>query len=104
MIPASINICGVPYGVMVCPDVFDTDTQHLGEIEYKRCEIRIAADMPEAMQMQTLIHEWVHGALFAIGYDELRSDEKFVQNLAMAIRQTFQIKENHNADSQDQAE
>lgn len=90
--PESINICGIPYMIKYCSDDFNTETEHLGAIYYKKCEISIAADMPDELQMQTLIHEWVHGVLFAIGYTELRSDEKFVQNLALAINQTFETK------------
>ena len=91
MIPGTINICGIPHSIKISSDDFNIDAEHFGTINYKKCEIHISSDMPEAMQMQTLIHEWVHGALFAIGYDDLRGDEKLVQNLAMAINQTFVI-------------
>ena len=49
--------------------------------------------MPEALQLQSLIHEWVHGALVMIGQNELTQDEVLVQCLAAAINQTFQFKE-----------
>lgn len=91
--PESINICGIPYMIKYCSDDFNTETEHLGAINYKKCEINIAVDMPEALQQQTIIHEWVHGVLFSIGYDELRSDEKLVQNLAVAINQTFCVRD-----------
>lgn len=66
---------------------------HFGEIDYTNAAIKINRDMPEALQLQSLIHEWVHGALVMIGQNELTSDEVFVQCLAAAINQTFQFKE-----------
>ena len=91
--PNKVIIGGVPYAIWFDTDSFDSETEHLGCIKYKQCEIVISANMPEEIQMQTLIHEWVHGALFAIGYDDLRSDEKLVQNLAMQINQAFILKQ-----------
>ena len=92
MLPKKVLVCGIPYSVEIHEDQFNTDCNHFGAIEYKPCKIYISDNMPEAMQLQTLIHEWVHGALFSIGYDELRSDEKFVQNLALAINEAFCFK------------
>ena len=51
--------------------------------------------MPEEMQMQmqTLIHEMLHGMLVLIGQNELAQDEQVVQSLSMAINQSFKLKE-----------
>ena len=91
MIPKTINICGVPHTVKLCEDSFALDS-HFGEINYTKAEIRINKDMPEVLQVQTLIHEWVHGMLVMIGRNEEAQDEQFVQCLSMAINQTFTVK------------
>jgi hypothetical protein len=49
--------------------------------------------MPEAMQQQALCHEWLHGALVMLGFNEESQNEQFVQALSMAINQTFTVKE-----------
>ena len=77
---------------MLCEDNFNTDC-HFGQIEYSKCEIRINKDMPEEMQMQTLVHEMLHGMLVLIGQNELSQDEQVVQSLSMAINQSFKLKE-----------
>lgn len=91
-LPSKINICGIPYRVIVCPDHFNSAVVNFGEIDYKAGEIRIA-EAPEDLQLQTLIHEFLHGALFMLGQDEYRSNEQLVQGLAMAIHQTFRPRE-----------
>lgn len=90
MIPKTINICGIPHEVKLVDDNFTGDT-HFGEIEYAKSEIRINKNLPEPMAMQTLIHEWVHGALVLLGFTEDTNDEQFVQAMAMAINQTFDV-------------
>lgn len=92
MIPSTVKICGIPHSVMLCEDNFNTDC-HFGQIEYSKCEIRINKDMPEEMQMQTLVHEMLHGMLVLIGQNELSQDEQVVQSLSMAINQSFKLKE-----------
>ena len=92
MIPSTINICGVPHTVTLCKDNFTVDS-HFGEIEYTQTAIRINQDMPEAMQQQALCHEWLHGALVMLGFNEESQNEQFVQALSMAINQTFTVKE-----------
>jgi hypothetical protein len=91
MIPTIINICGVPHAVLLCKDEFDLDS-HFGQIEYTQALIKINQDMPESMQMQSLCHEWLHGALVMLGFNEQSQNEQFVQALSMAINQTFTVK------------
>ena len=93
MIPDRINICGVPFAVRFCDDNFRFGDTHFGEIEYQKAEIRINRDMPETMKLQTLSHEWVHGAFVMIGRNDLTYDENLVQCLAVAINNTFTIRE-----------
>lgn len=92
MIPKEINICGVPHTINLCVDNFTVDS-HFGEIDYIKAEIRINKDMPESLQMQALCHEWLHGALVMLGFNEETQNEQFVQALSMAINQTFTLKQ-----------
>ena len=62
-------------------------------IDYKACRIRINKDMSEEAKEETLIHEMVHGMLVHLGYSEQSEDETFVQGLANAIYQGFDVKE-----------
>ena len=96
MLPDKVNICGVPFAVRCCDDSFQSDTLHFGEIQYGKAEIRINRDMAEQMKMQTLIHEWVHGAFVMMGRNEQAEDEQLVQCLAAAINNTFTLKEEQN--------
>lgn len=92
MIPTTINICGIPYKVRFAKNDYDP-TDHFGQIIYTKGEIMINPDMPEELQMQTLIHEWVHGALTLSGHIKETEDELFVNSLAIAISGTFRPKE-----------
>lgn len=91
MIPSIINICGVPHTVMLCKDEFDIDS-HFGQIDYTQALIKINQDMPESLQQQTLCHEWLHGALVMLGFNDLSANEQLVQALSAAINQTFTVK------------
>lgn len=86
-----VNICGIPHKVIECEDKFDVDA-HFGQIDYKACEIRINKDMITVAKKETLCHEMVHGILVHLGYTEQSDDETFVQALANAICQGFDIK------------
>ena len=61
-------------------------------LDTAKCEIIINRDMPEESQRETLIHEMVHGMLVHMGCDDLNNDEKFVQQMAVAIGMSFDIK------------
>ena len=97
MIPKEINICGVPHTIKLCVDNFTVDS-HFGEIDYIKAEIRINKDMPESLQMQALCHEWLHGALVMLGFNDETQNEQFVQALSVAINQTFTLKQEASAD------
>ena len=91
MIPKTVNICGIPHSVILCEDSFDTDL-HLGQINYASATIKINKGASEAIQMQSLFHEMLHGMLIQIGRNEESADECFVQSLSNAMYQSFQIK------------
>ena len=92
MIPNTINICGIPYKITFGKNDYDP-TDQFGQIIYTKGEIIINPDMPEKLQMQTLIHEWVHGVLTLSGYNKETEDELLVNSLAIAISGTFRLKE-----------
>ena len=87
----TVNICGVPHEVVELDDNFDVDT-HLGQIDYRHCEIRLNKDMSEVAKEETLCHEMLHGMLVHIGYENLSQDEQFVQALGNAIYQGFKVR------------
>lgn len=87
-----INICGIPHEVIECEDSFVATAIHFGEIDYKKCVIKIANDMSKEQKEETLCHEILHGILVHLGYDEQSQDEQFVQALGNAINQTFMIR------------
>ena len=92
MIPTKVNICGIPYEIVLCGDEFAASETNLGQIVFADAKIRINKNAAEAVQEQTLVHEIVHGMLTNLGYAEDSGDEQFVQALAMAINQTFTIR------------
>ena len=87
-----VNICGIPHTVVECEDKFDFDT-HFGQIDYRACEIKINKDLSKANKAETLCHEMIHGILIHLGYHEQSNNEQFVQALANAIAQGFDVKE-----------
>lgn len=90
-----IKICGIPHQI-VDVDYIEGNGCVLGEIEYRSCKIALRKDQTPEMYHQTLIHEVVHGMLVLIGRNDLSEDETFVQTLALAISQTFELKETDN--------
>ena len=86
-----VNICGLPHKVIEKEDSFDIDC-HFGQIDYKKCEIKINKDMTEEVKKETICHEIVHGILVHLGYNNLANDEQFVQAMGNAINQSFNIK------------
>lgn len=86
-----VNICGIPHQIIE-KDFIEGNGCVLGEIEYRSCTISLRKDQTPEMYRQTLIHEIVHGMLVLIGRNELSEDETFVQTLALAISQTFELK------------
>lgn len=88
-----VNVCGMPHTVIECPDLFDADGTHYGQIDYGKCEIRINDGISKDNANETLCHEMIHGILVHIGRSDLSADEAFVQALANAVYQGFTVKE-----------
>lgn len=91
MMGKTVDICGIPHKI-VEKEYIEGDGCVLGEIEYRSCTISLRKDQTPEMYTQTLIHEIVHGMLVLIGRNDLSNDETFVQSLALAISQTFDLK------------
>ena len=88
----TVNICGILHHVIECEDNFDIDC-HFGMIDYKKAEIKINKNMTDANKKETICHEMLHGIFTHLGYTEDANNEQFVQALANAISQGFEIKE-----------
>ena len=86
-----VNVCGIPHEVKEVETNLGNDGS-LGLITYAKAIIEINKDQSEECKKETLIHEMVHGMLVHIGRDDLSNDEVFVQSLANAIYQGFDIK------------
>lgn len=89
-----VNICGIPHEV-IDVDYIESDNggRCVGQITYEDCIIKMRKGINSDYYRQTLIHEMMHGILSMIGRNDLATDETFVQSLAMAISQSFDIKE-----------
>lgn len=86
-----IKICGIPYQIIE-KECIEGNGRVCGEITYDECIIKMREGMHPDYYNQTLIHEVVHGMLVMIGRNDLSEDETFVQSLALAISQTFDLK------------
>ena len=88
-----IKICGVPYKIKEV-DVIDESTEGvtLGQIIGSKGIILIKKNQPKEIKKSTLFHEVFHGILTSLGYDELSSNETFVQSVSIAMYQMFDFK------------
>lgn len=87
-----VDICGIPHEIIEKECIeSDVPGMVLGQIEHSSCTIFMRNNLPPELYRQTLIHEITHGMLVMIGRNDLSEDETFVQTLALAISQTFQL-------------
>lgn len=91
-----VNICGIPHEVIDVDYIENDNGRCVGQITYEDCIIKMKKGINSDYYKQTLIHEMIHGILSMIGRNDLASDEVFVQSLASAINQSFDIKEEEN--------
>ena len=85
-----INICGIKYEVIERTDSFNIDT-HFGQIDFCKAIIKINKDLDSQVKKESICHEVLHGILVHLGYDDLSSDEKFVNAVSNGICQAFSI-------------
>lgn len=88
----TVKICGIPYEIIEKECIESSSGRCLGLITYDEGTIEIRKGQQPDYYRQTLIHEVVHGMLVMIGRNDLSEDETFVQSLALAISQTFELK------------
>lgn len=88
-----VNICGIPHEIVEKDCIESNSGRCVAMITYENCMIEIRKGMNPDYYRQSLIHEVVHGMLVMIGRNDLSEDETFVQSLALAISQTFELKE-----------
>lgn len=87
-----VAICGIEHKVIEVEDVFDATECHFGQIDFKKCEIRVNKDLTDQAKAETICHEMVHGILVHLGYNEYSDNEQFVQALGNAIFRSFRIR------------
>ena len=89
---SKVKICGIPYEIIDKECIESGNGRCLGLITYDEGIIEMRKGQQPDYYRQTLIHEVVHGMLVMIGRNDLSDDETFVQSLALAISQTFELK------------
>ncbi|MBQ9621244.1 MAG: hypothetical protein IJR41_04840 [Atopobiaceae bacterium] len=85
IIPATVNILGIPYEV-VTEEMEDGED---GCISPRRQRITLRDGMCAEKRVQVYLHELVHGILDQLGYEELYEDEHLVQGLAIGLHQAL---------------
>lgn len=86
-----VNICGIPHEIVEKDCIESSNGRCVAMITYEDCMIEIRKGMKPDFYRQSLIHEITHGMLVMIGRNDLSDDETFVQTLALAISQTFEL-------------
>ena len=94
-----VNICGITHKVIECEDSFDIDT-HFGQIDFRKAIIKINKDLDNQVKKESICHEVLHGILVHLGYDDLSSDEKFVNAVSNGICQAFSIIDTEESDTE----
>lgn len=90
----NIRICGIPYRLKY-EDVIDENEEGIicGKIIPSKNIIKLKKGMTTESEREVLIHEMVHGILNHLGKSELSCDEEFVQLMANAIYNHFEIRD-----------
>ena len=86
--PKSVTIDAVKYNIIRSDDVLVVGgTECSAYCDYDQTEIRVRSfpAVGAGREVQTLMHEIVHGILFERGLDEQSADEKLVDGLASGI-------------------
>lgn len=87
-----VKICGIPYEIIDKDFIESCSGRCVGLITYDEAKIEMRKGQHPDYYKQSLVHEVVHGMLVMIGRNDLTDDETFVQSLALAISQTFELK------------
>ena len=79
-----VIIMGIPYPIEE-KEIIGDNTDGMGVVLYHNQVIQLKKDLGKETKEQTLMHEIVHGLLYAIGEIELNSNERFVQSLSSGL-------------------
>ena len=83
-----INILGLEYQIKIVSTV-DRHQALWGKINYETQEIVISSNISSQHQLQTIIHELLHGILTHLGYSNHSDDEQFVTAVSAALYQSL---------------
>ena len=88
----TINILGIDFKVKQV-EVIDESNEGIteGKLLYSQGIILLKKSLPLDIKRQVLVHEVVHAILIQIGRNDLSDDETFVQTLAIAVDNTFDL-------------
>ena len=88
----TINILGIDFKVKQV-EVIDESNEGIteGKLLYSQGVILLKKSLPLDIKRQVLVHEVVHAILIQIGRNDLSDDETFVQTLAIAVDNTFDL-------------
>lgn len=89
IVPRSFKLLNRNYKV-TRPKAIIVDGEELnGYCESDVATIRIEKGLDKELADETFLHEMTHAILFALGYDELSYDEKFVGSFSAALHQVL---------------
>jgi hypothetical protein len=90
-IPDKIKIAGITYDVIQknADDNLKPSGTVYGEIVYDRQKIVLEESAPKEFKECCLVHELVHGILYAMARHDLRSNEQFVEGFAQQLYQVM---------------
>lgn len=88
-----INILGVPHKVKEVKKINEScEGTVQGIIYHEDATILLKKSMPKDLKESVLYHEIVHGILVSLGYNDLSTDETFVQGFSNALYQMFKLR------------
>jgi len=86
----SVNIMGIPHKIIYCEQAIDVDPKKReplwGHIDQWTCTIRVYAQVPDEVILQTIIHEVLHQIADNI---HLEIDHGQLDEMAGALADTF---------------
>lgn len=78
----SVKIGPFVFPVQEVENLFEGSTKYSGTIDYSKCVISIEKDRDIQMQVQTLLHEVVHGIVMV---NQIKMSEETVDLVAMSL-------------------
>lgn len=92
MIPRSFQLCGLTIDVKLDPDLYRT-RKIVGEARYPDQLIILDTSTLGLQSLeQSYLHELVHWVFYILNEDEIRNNEKLVDQIAYLLHQSLQTK------------